>query len=111
MARPSLGAACSLKSPYVRASELLAEHCLSQRPVINEESLGARGRNRTGTILSNLGILSPVRLPVSPPGHTYAEAARSHDTGSGHSRRKHCSMIVRVDGIPETHRQKRGRLQ
>ena len=29
---------------------------------------GARDRNRTGTDLSALGILSPVRLPVSPPG-------------------------------------------
>ena len=31
-------------------------------------SYGARDRNRTGTSLSGLGILSPVRLPVSPPG-------------------------------------------
>src|SRR5205809_802960 len=30
---------------------------------------GARDRNRTGTSLSGPGILSPVRLPVSPPGH------------------------------------------
>ena len=29
---------------------------------------GARDRNRTGTSLSRPGILSPVRLPVSPPG-------------------------------------------
>ena len=29
---------------------------------------GARDRNRTGTSLSGPGILSPVRLPVSPPG-------------------------------------------
>ena len=29
---------------------------------------GARGRNRTVTPLSGPGILSPVRLPVSPPG-------------------------------------------
>jgi hypothetical protein len=29
---------------------------------------GARDRNRTDTTLSSLGILSPVRLPVSPPG-------------------------------------------
>jgi hypothetical protein len=33
-------------------------------------SVGARDRNRTGTFLSELGILSPVRLPVSPPGRT-----------------------------------------
>jgi hypothetical protein len=30
---------------------------------------GARRRNRTVTELSPLGILSPVRLPVSPSGH------------------------------------------
>jgi hypothetical protein len=29
---------------------------------------GARGRNRTVTAREGLGILSPVRLPVSPPG-------------------------------------------
>jgi hypothetical protein len=29
---------------------------------------GARDQNRTGTSLSRPGILSPVRLPVSPPG-------------------------------------------
>jgi hypothetical protein len=29
---------------------------------------GARDRNRTDTPLSGPGILSPVRLPVSPPG-------------------------------------------
>ena len=29
---------------------------------------GARDRNRTDTSLSRPGILSPVRLPVSPPG-------------------------------------------
>ena len=28
---------------------------------------GAEDRNRTGTVVSNRGILSPVRLPVSPP--------------------------------------------
>ena len=32
---------------------------------------GARDRNRTGTSLSGLGILSLVRLPVSPPGQGY----------------------------------------
>ena len=31
--------------------------------------LGARGRNRTGTALTGLRILSPLRLPISPPGH------------------------------------------
>ncbi len=28
---------------------------------------GARGRNRTGTI-NDRGILSPLRLPIPPPG-------------------------------------------
>ena len=28
---------------------------------------GAEDRNRTGTVVSNRGILSPVRLPVPPP--------------------------------------------
>ena len=30
---------------------------------------GAQGRNRTGTDFKVRRILSPVRLPVSPPGH------------------------------------------
>ena len=29
---------------------------------------GARGRNRTGTGVTPRGILSPLRLPISPPG-------------------------------------------
>ncbi len=29
--------------------------------------IGARGRNRTGTI-KDRGILSPLRLPIPPPG-------------------------------------------
>ena len=32
--------------------------------------IGARGRNRTGMGLAALRILSPVRLPISPPGLT-----------------------------------------
>ena len=31
--------------------------------------VGAEDRNRTGTILTNRGILSPLRLPVPPPRH------------------------------------------
>ena len=31
------------------------------------EIFGAEDRNRTGTALSNRRILSPVRLPISPP--------------------------------------------
>ena len=30
---------------------------------------GAQGRSRTGTEFNLRGILSPLRLPVSPPGH------------------------------------------
>ena len=30
---------------------------------------GARGRNRTGTETKLRGILSPLRLPIPPPGH------------------------------------------
>ena len=29
---------------------------------------GARGRNRTGTGFKSRGILSPLRLPIPPPG-------------------------------------------
>ena len=31
--------------------------------------IGAEDRNRTGTVITNRGILSPVRLPVPPPRH------------------------------------------
>ena len=31
--------------------------------------IGARGRGRTGTRGKPRGILSPVRLPIPPPGH------------------------------------------
>ena len=37
---------------------------------------GALGRNRTGTEFEVRRILSPVRLPVSPPGHFAIETAR-----------------------------------
>ena len=30
---------------------------------------GARSRGRTGTTVSSRGILSPLRLPISPSGH------------------------------------------
>ncbi len=32
---------------------------------------GARGRGRTGTRGKPRGILSPVRLPIPPPGHEF----------------------------------------
>ena len=38
-------------------------------------SLYAEDRNRTGTVITHRGILSPVRLPVPPPRHKlYNEA-------------------------------------
>ena len=43
----------------------------SMKPATGAAFDGARGRNRTVTALSNLGILSPVRLPVSPPGRWF----------------------------------------
>src|SRR5207247_6499879 len=33
------------------------------------ERSGARDRTRTGTVLSNRRILSPLRLPIPPPRH------------------------------------------
>ena len=39
--------------------------------------LGARGRNRTGTGGDPQRILSPLRLPIPPPGHGY----RMNDLG------------------------------
>jgi hypothetical protein len=35
----------------------------------NSKKNGARGRSRTGTGREPRGILSPLRLPISPPGH------------------------------------------
>ncbi len=35
---------------------------------------GARGQNRTGTGVTPRGILSPLRLPIPPPGLTLHEA-------------------------------------
>ena len=42
---------------------------------------GALGRNRTGTEFEVRRILSPVRLPVSPPGHTYGGSNRTWTDG------------------------------
>ena len=36
------------------------------------DEFGARGGNRTRTAVAGLGILSPVRLPISPPGRFLA---------------------------------------
>ncbi len=35
----------------------------------SQSVIGAQGRSRTGTEFNLRGILSPLRLPVSPPGH------------------------------------------
>ena len=35
---------------------------------------GARSRGRTGTAVTSRGILSPLRLPISPPGRKKMEA-------------------------------------
>ena len=40
------------------------------KPSVNSLlDIGARGRGRTGTRGKPRGILSPVRLPIPPPGH------------------------------------------
>ncbi len=42
----------------------------SNKKRLTEVSLnGAEDRNRTGTVISNRRILSPLRLPVPPPRH------------------------------------------
>lgn len=38
---------------------------------------GAQGRSRTGTEFNLRGILSPLRLPVSPPGHIFVMEAEA----------------------------------
>ena len=35
---------------------------------------GAEDRDRTGTVITNRRILSPVRLPIPPPRQNYAKA-------------------------------------
>ncbi len=42
--------------------------CQTNRQLTTENKDGAPGRNRTGTPLSRRGILSPMRLPIPPPG-------------------------------------------
>ncbi len=39
---------------------------------------GAEDRNRTGTVISNRRILSPLRLPVPPPRHGWNKIWRRH---------------------------------
>ena len=38
------------------------------KPTVKGQNNGAQGRNRTGTEFNLRRILSPVRLPISPPG-------------------------------------------
>ena len=40
---------------------------------------GARGRSRTGTVVANRGILSPLRLPIPPPGQVHRR--KNKETG------------------------------
>jgi hypothetical protein len=54
----------------------------------NGAMIGARGRNRTGTPLSQRGILSPLCLPISPPGQGVSPAglAGGNNGGGGRNR-------------------------
>ena len=56
--------------------------------------LGARGGNRTRTTLSGLGILSPVRLPVSPPGRHADASTASTSIPSGSLPAQACPSVV-----------------
>jgi hypothetical protein len=38
---------------------------------------GARGRTRTGTGFNSRGILSPLRLPISPPGLSLSQQRKA----------------------------------
>ena len=54
---------------------------------------GAEDRNRTGTVVSNRGILSPVRLPVPPPRQEY------QINGAGDGNRTH---VISLEGWSST---------
>ena len=56
---------------------------------------GAEDRNRTGTVVSNRGILSPVRLPVPPP--------RQQFTGAGDGNRTHVTSLEGWGSTIELH--------
>ena len=45
---------------------------------------GARGRNRTGRGVSSRGILSPLRLPISPPGRLVCQEGWGRDRTGVH---------------------------
>ena len=50
------------------AGQKSATFCRNDEASKAEIKDGARGRNRTGTDITVRGILSPLRLPVPPPG-------------------------------------------
>jgi hypothetical protein len=62
----------SLFSPTARAYEACTrmEGCRNAKIAegLWTRLVGARGRNRTGTSVTTRGILSPLRLPIPPPG-------------------------------------------
>ncbi len=55
---------------------------------------GAEDRNRTGTIVANPGILSPVRLPVPPP---------RQNNGAGDGNRTHVASLEGWNSTIELH--------
>ena len=59
--------------------------------------VGAEDRNRTGTVVSNRGILSPVRLPVPPP--------RQQFFGAGDGNRTHVTSLEGWGSTIELHPQ------
>ena len=59
---------------------------LRSRKTLNLERIYAEGRTRTDTILADPRILSPVRLPISPPRHaarTTLHAQRIQEAARG----------------------------
>ena len=64
MMLPSLAPEASASADFATAACYANVKC--RAPTHIPEN-GAEDRNRTGTIVTNPGILSPVRLPVSPP--------------------------------------------
>ena len=58
---------------------------------------GAEDRNRTGTVVSNRRILSPLRLPVPPP--------RQQFTGAGDGNRTHVTSLEGWGSTIELHPQ------
>ena len=57
-------------------------------------SSGAEDRNRTGTVVSNRGILSPLRLPVPPPRQVPPKKS-----GAGDGNRTH---VISLEGWSST---------